>query len=476
MSPELSALLGEKLSAVDDNDSDVSDDEGGGGGGGGGPSTRLTRSATATLTTTGDAAPNLAEKTVKRAFAGNFFILGMKAYVWWTTGATVAAVETLHSLGDAGVQGMLYFALTRMIGTKRSERSRAQGRHHFGVGRMAFSFGLMGAIGIFWVEGITSLLLSAMRGHAGYALDVATAPTQMWYVLAASAAIEAAVLWATVRDVVATKKDGESVRAFLGRVRDPFVKTVLYEDAYALFGIACAGAGMYGALHTGTWHPDTAFAVLDGCGLVYVSYALLRFYYPFLLGRSAGERTGGIKRVLNNTDGIAQHTRDQSLWISPDEMFYKADLDFDSRAVATMLRAQEETKLMQTAAAAGAGPSRERSTTFGRGARAGESASGVDFVAWRRRWRNGELDDAAARKELHVLLGRYAEGVSQVHEGIIREAEREIKEHYPGCVFIDLEPEVRSKAQWQREKAAEQRSKARWGRVVSRELGWQQKK
>ena len=393
---------------------------------------------------------NLSKVTVQRALAGNGAILAMKMYVWNKTGATVAAVESLHSFGDVCVQGLLLYALTRMIGTDRSERSRTRGRHHFGVGRMAFSFGLMGAIGIFWVEGVTSLLLSVMRGYGGYELAEAAGSAAwpwIWGVLAASAAIEAGVLAATLRDVARTKKDGEPLRAFLARVRDPFVKTVLYEDAYALVGVACAALGMGCALHVGHWWPDTAFAVLDGGLLCLVAYRLLRFYYPFLLGRTAGERTGGIKRVLERTDGIAAHTRDQSLWISPDEMFYKASIDFDSRNVATMLQAQARAAADAEQDGAGAGAGAE------------QHASGADFVEWRRRWRAGELDDAGARRELHVLLGRYAEGVSRVHEGIVREAEREIRHHYPGCVFIDLEPEIRTgkqqlKAQQQQAAAA----------------------
>ena len=78
--------------------------------------------------------------------------------------------------------------------------------------------------------------------------------------------------------------------------------------------------------------------------------------------------------------------------------------------------------------------------------------------------RAGELAGAEARKELHVLLGRYAEGVSQVHEGIIREAEREIRAHYPGCVFIDLEPEIRSGSGGG--KAKQQGAAATGGRVI----------
>lgn len=294
--------------------------------------------------------PPLSDKTsdtVWTALAGNAGIAALKAIVWWRSGSSAMLVEALHSLIDTANQALLALGL-------RQSQLRPDAAHQFGYGKAAFVWSLISACGMLWVGGGVGV---AHGVHSlfdpGHALEL---NWENWAVLAASFAIDGAVLRMTLKEL--------SVRAsaqfpelygsgLMGRVRavakhmrhstDPFLTAVALEDFAACAGVIIAAGGIGLSQLLGVAAFDAGASIAIGSMLGAVSVALIRLNMRYLLGQSV-DRTvvaslNDIMRSFPSIDGVRYvHTQ----WLGPTTFLLSAKLDFDGTFIAAKLHREYE--------------------------------------------------------------------------------------------------------------------------------------
>jgi hypothetical protein len=174
-------------------------------------------------------------------------------------------------------------------------------------------------------------------------------------VLAASLAIDGAVLRLTLRELSARARQQfpeawapgaggglrARARALLAHLRsspDPFLTAVALEDGAACAGVVLAAAGVGGAQLLGAPALDGAASVAIGAMLAAVAVALVRLNMRYLLGvsvgRAATERIGAAIRAFPSIDAV-RHVHTQVL--SPTTFLLSAKVDFDGTYLAAQL-------------------------------------------------------------------------------------------------------------------------------------------
>ena len=95
--------------------------------------------------------PELSYNAVMRALVGNTFITILKFAVYLRTGSAAMLSESIHTLVDSGNQAILLIGIRQL--SNPSDK-----RHPYGYGRAAYFWGLVSALGMFWVGSGISLI------------------------------------------------------------------------------------------------------------------------------------------------------------------------------------------------------------------------------------------------------------------------------------------------------------------------------
>ena len=179
--------------------------------------------------------PEGTSRAVIAAFAGNLAIAIIKAIAAFVTGSGALLAETAHSIADSVNQILLY------VGIRRSVRP-ASARHPLGHGKERYFWALIVALFLFFGGGVFSMYEAYERLTLPHELGA------VWVgflVLGLSTVFESFSLSVAVREVRhAAKREGLPVRRFLHQLRDPALRTVLYEDSAALAGLLAAAIGL----------------------------------------------------------------------------------------------------------------------------------------------------------------------------------------------------------------------------------------
>ena len=204
-------------------------------------------------------------RAVHAAFAGNLAIAITKAIAAYMTGSGALIAETAHSIADSVNQILLY------VGIRRSVQPPSA-KHPLGHGKERYFWALIVALFLFFAGGLFSIYEAYERFTQPHELGA------VWIgfaVLALSVVFESFSLSVAVREVRhAAHEQGLPVRRFLQQLRDPALRTVLYEDSAALAGLAAAILGLGLAVLTGDHRFDAAASAVIGVILIYVAYQL----------------------------------------------------------------------------------------------------------------------------------------------------------------------------------------------------------
>ena len=204
-------------------------------------------------------------RAVLAAFAGNLAIAITKAIAAYMTGSGALIAETAHSIADSVNQILLY------VGIRRSVQPPTA-KHPLGHGKERYFWALIVALFLFFAGGLFSIYEAYERFTQPHELGA------VWIgfaVLALSVVFESFSLSVAVREVRhAAHEQGLPVRRFLQQLRDPALRTVLYEDSAALAGLAAAILGLGLAVLTGDHRFDAAASAVIGVILIYVAYQL----------------------------------------------------------------------------------------------------------------------------------------------------------------------------------------------------------
>jgi len=341
----------------------------------------------------------VSRNAVRRALAGNCVISGLKLAMFLQTGSSAMLAETVHSLADAGNQALL------LKGQADASRTPDK-KFPYGYGKAGFFWGLVSAVGMFWLgAGLTV-------GHAAYQLlhppELFEVSREMLWVLGASFLVDGWVLASALHEVNKTKPKHVGLLAHLNSdgVRDPYLLGVLFEDAAACAGVVVAATGAYLTMK----HADVSYDTLAclGVGLLLggVAIKLASINQRYLLGMSVDDDiVSDIKRVIAGRPAIHAVKDVQSQWIAPSAFMFKAECDFDGFVLAQRLR--DYVPLFQHA--------------VGTDAARGPYAS----------------DD------LRTVMHWYAEDITRLIELEIKEIEMVIRAKYPEAAFIEIEPDSR---------------------------------
>jgi len=235
-------------------------------------------------------------RAVLAAFAGNLAIALTKALAAYVTGSGALVAETAHSIADSLNQILLY------VGIRRSVRPASE-RHPLGHGKERYFWALVVALFLFFGGGIFSMY---------EAYDRLTHPQQLgtvwvgFVVLGLSMIFESFSLSVAVREVRhAAKIDGVPVGRFLHQLRDPALRTVLYEDSAALAGLLAAISGLGLTVLTGDHRFDALASAVIGAILIYVAYQLAWSARGLIVGEAPPEETlDALRAAIASEPGI----------------------------------------------------------------------------------------------------------------------------------------------------------------------------
>ena len=204
-------------------------------------------------------------RAVLAAFAGNLAIAITKAIAAYVTGSGALVAETAHSIADSVNQILL------SVGIRRSVQPPTA-KHPLGHGKERYFWALIVALFLFFGGGLFSIYEAYERFTHPQELGA------VWVgfvVLGLSMVFETFSLSVAVREVRhAAHEQRIPVRRFLQQLRDPALRTVLYEDSAALAGLVAALAGLGLTVATGDHRFDALASAVIGLILIYVAYQL----------------------------------------------------------------------------------------------------------------------------------------------------------------------------------------------------------
>jgi cation diffusion facilitator family transporter len=234
-------------------------------------------------------------KTVLYAIAANAAIAIVKGLAGVLTGSAAMLAEAAHSVADTANQGFLLVSLS--LGERPPDDE-----HPFGHGKDRFFWSFLASVLIFFTGAIFSIgqgVLQLVRGGGEGHFELA------YGTLAFAFVAEGISLWRAVKQTRESAQ--EHGQGFFEHVRfstEPTAKTVLGEDAVAVFGVILAFVGI--ALHeiTGQAAWDSGAAIAVGVLLIYVAFTLGRNFRDLLIG--AGARPDERQRILQTLQSHAE--------------------------------------------------------------------------------------------------------------------------------------------------------------------------
>jgi cation diffusion facilitator family transporter len=244
--------------------------------------------------------------------------------------------EAIHSLADAGNQGLL------LLGGRRSKRDPTA-QHPFGFGRERYIYAFIVSIVLFTVGGLFALYEAYHKGHELHAahghLDDSILDSRWWWVpivvLVAAIVMESLSFRTANRETAAIKGEASYV-SVVRHAKQPELPVILLEDLAALFGLVFALLGVSLSLVTDNLWFDVIGTGLIGLLLVTVAVVLAIETKSLLLGESASvavERR--IVAGLEATDGIDRIVHLKTLHLGPEELLVAAKIAVPSTSSAT---------------------------------------------------------------------------------------------------------------------------------------------
>lgn len=255
-------------------------------------------------------------RAVIAALLANTGIALTKFLAWLLTGSSAMLAESVHSVADAGNQGLL------LLGGQRARR-QASPLHPFGYGRERYIYAFIVSIVLFSVGGLFALYEAWHKFGDPH-------PITSWHwvpvvVLLAAIAMESASLRTAVRESNAVRGGASWVR-FVRRARAPELPVVLLEDIGALVGLVFALTGVGLTLITGDGVWDAVGTAMIGLLLVSIAVVLAIETKSLLLGEAAtAADLAAIEGALTG-DGIDRVIHMKTMHLGPDELLVAAKI------------------------------------------------------------------------------------------------------------------------------------------------------
>ncbi len=269
-------------------------------------------------------------RAVVAALLANAGIAVTKFIAFLLTGFSSMLAESIHSLADAGNQGLL------LLGGKRSERE-ATDEHPFGFGRERYIYAFIVAIVLFSVGGCFAIY-EAFHKFQELRAGEAEGIVEGWRRFVPLVVLGVAIVMegSSLRTAVI---EGNKVRgrhgwwAFIRRAKQPELPVILLEDFAALVGLAVALVSVSASLITGSAYFDVLGSAVIGILLIVVAVILAVEVKSLLVGESASvEAIARIRAALESTEGVSRIIHLKTLHIAPEELLVAAKISVEAGA------------------------------------------------------------------------------------------------------------------------------------------------
>ena len=282
------------------------------------------------------------------ALLANTGIALTKFVAFFLTGVSSMLAEAIHSVADAGNQGLL------LLGGKQS-RKEATEEHPFGYGRERYIYSFIVAIVLFSVGGFFALYETSHcyhEIHEAHGTPEDSILTSRWWwvpLVVLGVAIVLETLSFRTAIIETNKVKGKaSFWQFIRRAKQPELPVILLEDLAALLGLVFAFVAVSLALLTENLYFDVVGTALIGLLLVTVAVTLAIETKSLLLGESAApDAQRRIEEALAGTHEFDRVIHLKTLHLGPEELLVAAKV-----GVAPGVSAEQLARAIDTAEAA----------------------------------------------------------------------------------------------------------------------------
>jgi cation diffusion facilitator family transporter len=256
-------------------------------------------------------------RAVLAALLANTGIAVTKFLAWLLTGSSAMLAESVHSVADAGNQGLL------LLGGRRARR-QATPLHPFGYGRERYIYAFIVAIVLFSVGGLFAL-------YEAWHKLADPHPITSWHwvpvlVLVVAIGMETGSLRTAVIESNAVRGRASWV-GFVRRARAPELPVVLLEDIGALIGLIFALIGVGLTLITGDGVWDAVGTMMIGLLLVAIAVVLAIETKSLLLGEAATPADlAAIEASLTAGAGVDRIIHMKTMHLGPEELLVAAKI------------------------------------------------------------------------------------------------------------------------------------------------------
>lgn len=258
-------------------------------------------------------------KAIVAALLANSGIAVTKFVAWLLTGSSSMLAESVHSVADAGNQGLL------LLGGKRAKRA-ATPEHPFGYGRERYVYAFIVAIVLFSIGGLFAL-------YEAYHKYAEPEPIEAWKWVPVVVLLVAIVLETlSFRTAIIESnhvRGKQSWKEFVRRAKAPELPVILLEDLGALLGLVFALFGVSMTLLTDDGRWDAAGTAMIGVLLVVIAVILAIEMKSLLLGEGATPaHVRAIEAALPG-DGVSSIIHMKTLHLGPEELLVAAKVAID---------------------------------------------------------------------------------------------------------------------------------------------------
>ncbi len=262
-------------------------------------------------------------KAVVAALLANTGIAITKFAAFFVSGISSMLAEAIHSVADAGNQGLL------LLGGKRAKRE-ATAEHPFGFGRERYIYAFIVAIVLFSVGGLFALYEAYHKFHEiqeGHAHLESGWRLYLPLVVLAVAIVLESLSFRTA--IIETNKirGKASYATFIRRAKQPELPVILLEDLAALLGLVFAFVAVSVTILTENLYFDVVGTAAIGVLLVVVAITLAIETKSLLLGESASEDSQArIREAIESTHEFEQIIHLKTLHLGPEELLVAAKI------------------------------------------------------------------------------------------------------------------------------------------------------
>lgn len=273
-------------------------------------------------------------RAVVAALLANTGIAITKFAAFALTQSSAMLAEAIHSVADAGNQGLL------LLGGKRAKREATE-EHPFGFGRERYIYAFIVAIVLFSIGGLFALdeayrkVQELAAGEAEGGLLESRWKYVPMVVLSVAIVLESFSFRTAI--VESNKVRGDrGWWAFVRKAKAPELPVILLEDLAALLGLIVAFVGVGLALLTENLYFDAAASAVIGLILVTVAAILGIEMKSLLIGEAASpESIARIRESVGSTPGVERIVHLKTLHVAPEELLIAAKIAVAPQASAT---------------------------------------------------------------------------------------------------------------------------------------------